>query len=353
MAALDHWHPVLLGRELRRKPVAVRLCDREIVLFRTRDGAVGALEDRCPHRNMRLSKGWVENDRLVCPYHGFSYDRQGHGQCPATATFRPRARCLEVAEHYGVVWVKEAGSSAEIPNLDFPGYHPLATVRFQTKAPMELVLDNFTEVEHTTTGHLFFGYPLDRMKEVESRVELAQQTVHVVNVGPQKWVPPLTGPFLGMYTGDRFTAEWTTHFAPVYTLYDMWWEHPTTGKPRPARLKELVFFNPISATETSLVLFFFSTRKEPGWLGLNTLRRLLITQLIHYEWKLDRRLVEDLANKDPNLRGCQLGRFDRVLVENRKRIETVYHGRSAVNGEGPSKPTDCHPWASTTQPGPG
>lgn len=45
MGILEHWHPVLAARELGRKPVAVRLCGRNLVLFRTKSGSVGALED--------------------------------------------------------------------------------------------------------------------------------------------------------------------------------------------------------------------------------------------------------------------------------------------------------------------
>ena len=55
MGMIDHWHPVLFSRGLRRKPVGVRLAGQPIVLFRTPEG-VGALTDVCPPRRMRLSQ---------------------------------------------------------------------------------------------------------------------------------------------------------------------------------------------------------------------------------------------------------------------------------------------------------
>jgi vanillate O-demethylase monooxygenase subunit len=332
MAALDSWHPVLLSRELGKRPAAVRLCDRELVLFRTRGGSVGALEDCCPHRRMRLSLGRVERDRLVCPYHGWSYDTQGQGKCPGMPSLRPRARHLEVIERNGATWVKEAGSPATVPVLDYPGFYLQCLVRYQLKAPLELVLDNFCEVEHTPTGHQFFGYGPD-VADVQSSVELTDKTVQVVNVGLQRRVPPLTATLLGIHTDDRFTAAWTTYFAPVFNVYDMFWENPKTGAERPGRIKEVVFFSPAGKDECNLVAYFFSTRNPAGRLGLNRLLQAIFVLLVRYEFTLDRWLVESLADKNTRLRGCQLGRFDRVLVENRARIQSVYFGQSAADGD--------------------
>jgi hypothetical protein len=50
----NYWYPIVTSREVRRKPRAVRLLGRDIVLFR--DGQkLFALDDRCPHRGIKLS----------------------------------------------------------------------------------------------------------------------------------------------------------------------------------------------------------------------------------------------------------------------------------------------------------
>ena len=59
MSIFDHWHPMVPSRSLRRQPVGVRLAGKDIALFRTKSGQVGALDDQCPHRRMRLSLGQV------------------------------------------------------------------------------------------------------------------------------------------------------------------------------------------------------------------------------------------------------------------------------------------------------
>lgn len=71
------WTPVILARELERKPLAVTLAGEKLVFFRDAEGRAGALLDRCPHRGVALSLGKVEGGCLVCPFHAWEFDRQG------------------------------------------------------------------------------------------------------------------------------------------------------------------------------------------------------------------------------------------------------------------------------------
>src|SRR5437879_5357256 len=104
MGMLDHWHPVLLSKRLRKKPVAVRLCGKDLVLFRTASGQIGALNDCCVHRRMSLRRGMVEGDRLRCKYHGWTYDAAGNGESPATPKMHAQTEAFDVREQFGVVW---------------------------------------------------------------------------------------------------------------------------------------------------------------------------------------------------------------------------------------------------------
>jgi len=51
--------------------------DQELAVWRDSSGAVHLWEDRCPHRGMRLSFGFVRDDRLTCLYHGWEYGPSG------------------------------------------------------------------------------------------------------------------------------------------------------------------------------------------------------------------------------------------------------------------------------------
>jgi nitrite reductase/ring-hydroxylating ferredoxin subunit len=75
------WWPVALGSRIAGKPVAARLGDKALAHWRDTAGTVHAVEDRCPHRRVPLSMGWVtEEGWIQCPYHGWCFEG-GTGQC--------------------------------------------------------------------------------------------------------------------------------------------------------------------------------------------------------------------------------------------------------------------------------
>jgi nitrite reductase/ring-hydroxylating ferredoxin subunit len=68
------WVPIALSRDIPKGATrAVILDGRELVAWRGDAGTVQVWEDRCPHRGMRLSYGFVRGDRLNCLYHGWEY----------------------------------------------------------------------------------------------------------------------------------------------------------------------------------------------------------------------------------------------------------------------------------------
>jgi len=58
---LHDWHVVARANELGDEPKAVRLLDRELVLWRS-DGGLHAWHDLCLHRGARLSGGRVTSN---------------------------------------------------------------------------------------------------------------------------------------------------------------------------------------------------------------------------------------------------------------------------------------------------
>ena len=53
----EFWYVAASRDEIGEKPLARRILDEPIVFFRAADGAVVALEDRCPHRRADCSAG--------------------------------------------------------------------------------------------------------------------------------------------------------------------------------------------------------------------------------------------------------------------------------------------------------
>ena len=74
----DYWYPVAWSREVKPgKTFATRFAGEPIVLVRPKDGPLFALEDRCAHRQVPLSKGTVDGCTIACCYHGWRYDASG------------------------------------------------------------------------------------------------------------------------------------------------------------------------------------------------------------------------------------------------------------------------------------
>jgi phenylpropionate dioxygenase-like ring-hydroxylating dioxygenase large terminal subunit len=332
MLPLDHWHPVLCSRALRDKPVGVRLHDQEIVLFRGEEGKIGALEDRCPHRRMRLSLGKVVDRRLQCLYHGWTYNCAGHGESPGTPKLTTNALAYEAVDRHGAVWLRQANSQRDFPAFDVEGYYHVCTLHHVARAPLELVVDNFCEIEHTPTTHAVFGYPLERMQEVQVRFEPTDTSVRVINHGPPKRLAWWLRRLLGITNEYQFNDDWTTYFSPVYSVYDHWWSHPVTGRESMVRWRLYIFFTPISDQETAVITFCFTKSRYPGPAGgVRIFKSILRSQLDREIW-LDVNILENLADKNPSIDGMKLSRFDRVLGLNRERIERVYRGRQPANG---------------------
>lgn len=325
---LSHWHPVLLERELGARPKAVTLHGQDLVLFRTSRG-LGVLDDSCPHRRARLSDGRVVADRLVCPYHGYRFDAAGHGESPGTPTVRVACRSWQVACAWDAIWVRLASPDdpRPLPALGRPGFRHIGTLVHDVAAPLEPLVDNFCEVEHTPSTHALFGYRHDALATLDVRWSADATTVHVQNRGPQKPIPALVSRLFGVRGGDTFIDDWVVHFSPVHIVYDQGWEHPETGAPLADAVHLGVFFTPIDPDETRLVTVLFSNRAPSPIPGVDAVVQHILRRIVDHEVRLDQRQVERLADPNPDLRGTRLGRFDAPLREHRKRIESLYRGR--------------------------
>jgi phenylpropionate dioxygenase-like ring-hydroxylating dioxygenase large terminal subunit len=125
------WIPIALSRDVPPGVTrSVILDGAERVVWRAANGDVQVWEDRCPHRGMRLSFGFVRGNALNCLYHGWEYAAAGrcvripaHPDLQVPGTIR--ARAFPVAEAGGLIWTRETGND-DLPRL--PPSAPLASV---------------------------------------------------------------------------------------------------------------------------------------------------------------------------------------------------------------------------------
>src|SRR6186997_227158 len=76
----EYWTPACLTSEIAEPgsaPLRVRLFGEDLIAFRDSDGAVGLVEERCPHRQASLFFARNETGGLRCVYHGWKFDRTG------------------------------------------------------------------------------------------------------------------------------------------------------------------------------------------------------------------------------------------------------------------------------------
>jgi phenylpropionate dioxygenase-like ring-hydroxylating dioxygenase large terminal subunit len=120
-ALLNDWHVVAAAHDIAAgQLVPLTLLERDLVGWRDADGQVHVWEDLCIHRGARLSKGFIRNDKVICPYHGWNYD--GSAQCvlmPAAPKEAPLKKARAIAhktqEKYGLVWVSLGAPEHDIP----------------------------------------------------------------------------------------------------------------------------------------------------------------------------------------------------------------------------------------------
>ncbi|MEL6602558.1 MAG: Rieske 2Fe-2S domain-containing protein [Cyanobacteria bacterium J06614_10] len=327
MTLLNHWHPTIKSNQLKRKPVLFQLCNEEIVLFRSAKGEVGALKNRCPHRGMRLSQGWIENEEIVCPYHAWRYTADGKGFSPSTPKLKPCVSSFTVIERYGIIWIKSAESSAKFPDFNSQESVYAGVVTQDIQAPLEVIVDNFSDIEHNPTTHTYFGYSYEHLTQIESRIETTDEAVRVINKGVQQPLPWIVEKiFFNVHSGDQFVNDWRTYFSPVYSTFDQSWVNLATGKPRRIRVKLVVFYVPISDRETRVMIFVFAN-PIVNKLIFQLLVGPIVRFFVDYELKKDKDILENLADQQMTLSEMQLGRYDRVLGENRKRIDRLYRNQ--------------------------
>ena len=108
---INFWYPVGKSDEITGdKPYRSQILGSKFVAFRDQDGKAHVLSDTCVHRGGSLSKGWVKDGCVVCPYHGWQYS--GDGICKTIPSIgydgKPPARAkvdaYPVQEKYGIVF---------------------------------------------------------------------------------------------------------------------------------------------------------------------------------------------------------------------------------------------------------
>lgn len=298
-----------------------------IVLFRDSRQQPVALLDQCPHRAAPLSEGHVDvSGAIVCPYHGWRFDRYGH----ATLPDRPsHARChveaFDVVERYGLCWVSRSNASSRVPEFVWPGYTQAAAFSLRFEAPLEPLLDNFSEDEHFPYVHQVFGWDDAGAAKVDFEWERHSDHTTIHYAGPQRWTP--WNWTMGVRTGDTFSSDFVVRFDPVHVVYATRWTRQGTGRHGAVSNRIAVFLVPETEHATTLHGLLFTQIHNPLLRPFGPLLRPFAGWQLKREFGFDGRLCERIGAATPTLKGRPLSRYDGPLVHGRTLLRTHYFGR--------------------------
>jgi phenylpropionate dioxygenase-like ring-hydroxylating dioxygenase large terminal subunit len=159
----DAWYVAAWSRDLEvAKPFAISILGEPIVIYRTAEGMLAGLEDRCVHRMAPLSLGRCEGEKLRCLYHGLLFAPDGRvveipGQdlIPATA----RVRRYAVVDRHDWIWVWMGDADAADETLIPPAVGPsdpdwiLGHGQMDYAAEARLICDNLCDFSHLSYVH--------------------------------------------------------------------------------------------------------------------------------------------------------------------------------------------------------
>jgi phenylpropionate dioxygenase-like ring-hydroxylating dioxygenase large terminal subunit len=156
------WHPVCRSDALARDPLATQLLGEALVVWRDSAGRPHAFADLCIHRGTALSLGWVDGDRIVCPYHGWQYGVDGGCKLipqlpdPTRIPGKARVASFRCEERHGLVWVSLDEPRWETPRvaeLEAPDWITIYAGPYSWSADASRQIENFTDFGHFAWVH--------------------------------------------------------------------------------------------------------------------------------------------------------------------------------------------------------
>ena len=159
----NDWYVAAWPHEVTDKPLARRLGNQPVVLYREQNGRPVALLDRCPHRGAPLSLGEVTPQGLQCNYHGMVFGGDGKaciipGQERIPAKACVKSFPLVEKDEFLWIWLGDPAKADTSLIVDYP-YHndpktwPHKCGMMHIKGHYMLMIDNLMDLTHIGYMH--------------------------------------------------------------------------------------------------------------------------------------------------------------------------------------------------------
>jgi len=169
---INFWYPIAKSDEVTADvPHRVQVLGLKFVSFRDENGDAHLLSDTCVHRGGSLSKGWMKDGCVVCPYHGWEYG--GDGKCITVPSIgfdaKPPARAkvdsYPIQEKYGIVFAflgdlpeAERPPLYEIEEFGQEGWRASEPIIFDAPFYYERSMENGVDPAHNEFVHPTHGF---------------------------------------------------------------------------------------------------------------------------------------------------------------------------------------------------
>ena len=209
------WTALALSRDVEPgTAVPVMLHGRELVVWRSVGGRVQVWDDRCPHRGMRLSFGFVRGETLACLYHGWRFGTDaGCTSIPAHPELEPPKTicasawpCLEAG---GLVFTAAADApppclpAATMPVRSLTVHAPATVIRAALARAGDEVAPGLFSLTPTGQPAIAAVQPVDADRtalhvlvegtaDIAERIAVAEWTEsirRIIEAGEEEWEP--------------------------------------------------------------------------------------------------------------------------------------------------------------------
>jgi vanillate O-demethylase monooxygenase subunit len=227
----NQWYVAAYGREIGQELFSRTVCGEPILFWRTENGRVTAMADRCVHRRFPLSQAPTRlvDDKVICGYHGFTYGADGgcvavpgQARIPRTA----RLKTYPVVEQDSFVWIwigdaepTDATRIPRAPYLDSADYTTVSGME-PLAARFGLLVDNLLDLSHETYLHGgYIGTPEVAETPITTEVDDEAGIVYVSRHMDDAECPPFYAKSTGL--SGRITRWQDIEYTPpcLYKLH--------------------------------------------------------------------------------------------------------------------------------------
>lgn len=123
--------PIGVATAIEPRQIVLATCaGRQLAVWCDSQGRLHATQGWCPHCGSPLHSGRVQDDRIQCAHHGWSYDSEGECQSSALRDVLPTSsvpniRTFEVTRHHDLLWLSveaaRGGLENWLSNIAFSG----------------------------------------------------------------------------------------------------------------------------------------------------------------------------------------------------------------------------------------